>query len=272
VQGSGSRQKSHRPVQVLTKANEIITVLAAGDPMGASEIAEQIGEPRSSVYRLLRTLRDQRYVESHSRGKFELGIRVFALGASVGGRFSVREAARRPMQALHDETEGTVLLYVPRGTDVAACVARLDGRWVRLELVDVGETLALHAGASPRLLLAYAEPEFIDSYLENARLEATTERSPTTPREVRALLAEIRTSGYAISDEDLVPGVASIAAPIRDDQGRVVAAISYSDLAATMLAPQERERSIDLVLGATRETSRRLGWDGAVETPVEGDS
>jgi len=251
---------------VLTKAGDVLAVLAEHGPLGAAEIAERVGEPRSSVYRFLRTLRQLEYVESSRRGRFELGMRLFELGASVASRFSIRQAAREPMDHIYEETEGTVLLFVRRG-DAAVCVERVDGRWVRLEIVDVGETLPLHTGASPRVLLAFAEPKEIDEYLDRARLDQHTERSPSTPRDVRALLEEIRATGFAISDQDLVPGVASIGAPIRDHEGRVVAAVSYSGLTATLLG-SERERSIQLAVDAAREASRRLGWqpdpDGSV--------
>jgi DNA-binding IclR family transcriptional regulator len=244
---------------------DVLALLAEHDSLKAADIAHRLDEPRSSVYRLLRTLRDLGYVRSARRGEFSLGMRLFQLGSQVAARFSVRQAALHSMEPLHEATGATILLFIHRD-ERAVCIERLDGRWVRFEIVDVGESLPLHTGAAPRTLLAFARDEVIDHYLENARLEAMTDRSPTTPREVRELLAEIRARGYAVSDQDLVLGVASIAAPVRDHTGAVVAAISYSDIAETLLGGGRRGRSIDMVVAASHEASLRLGW-----TPPEAE-
>lgn len=240
---------------------DILEALAAEAPLSAADIAERIDEPLSSVYRLLRTMRERQYVASPRRGEFQLGMRVFELGAAVSTRFSLRDAARPAMERLRAETDGTVLLFIRRG-DRAVCIDRVDGRWVRLEIVDVGESLPLHTGASPRLLLAQLDDTEIDDYLDGARLEQHTQRSPATPREVRRLVEQIRHDGYAVSDQDLVLGVASIAAPVRDQSGAAIAGMSYSGLAETLLGGGQRERSIELVSRAADEASRQLGWTG----------
>jgi DNA-binding IclR family transcriptional regulator len=255
-------------VQVLSKMGDVLALLAQRGSSKAAEIADAIGEPRSSVYRLLRTLRELGYVDSRRRGEYELGMRLFELGSHVAARFSIRQAALHSMEALHESSDGTILLFIHRD-ERAVCIERLDGRWVRFEIVDVGESLPLHTGAAPRTLLAFAGDSMIDEYLEDARLEATTDRSPTTPRHVRSLLAEVRARDYAVSDQDLVLGVASIAAPIRDHTGAVVAAISYSDIAKTLLG-ENRQRSIDMIVEAARAASLRLGWIPAgIETGLE---
>jgi len=251
----------------MAKVGAILDALAEHDSLKAPEIAALIDEPLSSVYRLLRALKKLGYLESPRRGVFRLGLRVFELGATVGSRFDIRRAAIPPMTRLHEETGETVLLFVRRG-DHAVCIERLDGRWVRLEIVDVGESLPLHTGASPRTLLAYLSDEEVDEYLENARLEQNTPRSPSTPRQVRKLLEEVRSSGYCISDQDLALGVATVAAPIRDHSGAVVAAISYSGIAETLLGGKSRQRSIRVTAEAASEASRRLGWSGEGQQSV----
>jgi DNA-binding IclR family transcriptional regulator len=250
---------SRGPVQVLVKMGDVLALLAEHESMKAADIARRLGEPRSSVYRLLRTLRDLGYVDAVRRGEYTLGLRLFQLGSRVAARFSVRQAALHSMEPLHEATDATILLFIHRD-ERAVCIERLDGRWVRLEIVDVGESLPLHTGAAPRTLLAFEPDDVIDDYLENARLEAWTDRSPTTPRQVRELLEEIRVRGHAVSDQDLVLGVASIAAPVRDQTGAVVAAISYSDIADTLLGGGRRARNIELVTRAAHEASLRLGW------------
>jgi DNA-binding IclR family transcriptional regulator len=246
-------------IKVLVKMSDVLTALAEHDSLNATQIAEIVQEPRSSIYRLLRTMRQYGYVDRARRGEFILGERLLELGAGVAARFNLREAALPHMWELRDETDGTVLLYVKRG-DRAICVERFDGRYVRWEIADVGDLLPLHAGAAPRLMLALSTDEEISQYLDGATLEATTKNSPVSPRQVRSLLAEIRRTGVAISDQDLVIGVASIAAPIWNHDGEVVGAMSYSGLAATLLGDGNRDKSIELIRTAALATSHDLGW------------
>lgn len=248
---------SRAPIAVLEKVGLVLNLLAEHWELTATEIADLLDEPRSSVYRLLRALRERGYVEQPRRGVFTLGLRLFELGYAVAARFNLRDAALPAMQRVHEATEDTVLLFIERDGR-AVCIERLDGRNVRLEIVDVGESLPLHSGAAPRLLLAYSNTSAIDEYLGRAHLEPLTVFSPTTAADVRGRLAEVVDHGYAVSDQDLVLGVASIAAPIRDHRGVVVAAISYSGLAATLL--RDRTVSVKLVREAAAEASRRLGW------------
>jgi DNA-binding IclR family transcriptional regulator len=223
--------------------SDVLSALAEHESLNATEIAEMAGEPRSSIYRLLRTIHEYGYVDRALRGQFILGARLLELGAGVAGRSNLREAALPHMWELRDETDGTVLLFVKRG-DRAVCVERFDGRHVRWKITDVGDLLPLHAGAAPRLMLALSSDEEISRYLNHVTLKATTKNSPTSPRRLRDMLGEIRTAGVAISDQDLVIGVASIAAPIWNHAGEVVGAMSYAGLAATLLSDPHLDKSM----------------------------
>lgn len=245
-------------IKLLAKMSEILSVLAEAQSLSATQIADLVDEPRSSIYRLLRTMRALGYVERVSRGRFVLGVRLLQLGAGVRSRLSLREAALPHMWELRDETDSTVLLFVKRG-ERAVCVERFDGKFVRLEITDVGDHLPLHAGASPRLMLAMSSPDEIAAVLDGSPLETWTPHSPRTDDEIRQLLVEISRSGVAVSDQDLVLGVASIAAPIYDYSGALVGAMSLSGLAESMLGPR-RSDSIALVKEAAEATSRDLGY------------
>ncbi|MCL4286022.1 MAG: IclR family transcriptional regulator [Thermoleophilia bacterium] len=245
-------------VRVLEKASEILRALAANGPMKATAIAAALDEPRSSVYRLLRTMSQLDYVESGAkRGEYRLGLKLLQLGGAVGSRFSVRHASFRPMQELNAATGHTIFLFVRRNGD-GLCLERIDGTMVRFVIVDVGETLPLHVGAGPRTLLAFLTEEEIDAYFETTALSALTERSPVTPSEVRELLAQVRADEVSISDQDVVDGIVTMAAPVRDHRGEVVAAISMSGAAGPIL--EERERLVAALTEAAHATSADLGW------------
>jgi DNA-binding IclR family transcriptional regulator len=162
------------------------------------------------------------------------------------------------MEELHRKTEETVVLMVPRDRE-AICLERIDGRYVRMVIVEIGGAMPLHTGAAPRALLAYRSPEEIDAYLAVPGLAAYTERTAVDPDAIRALLAQARARGYSTSDEDVVPGVAAIAAPVRDRTGAVVAAISVTGPRPAILGDREKHVS-EHVQAAAAATSRALGF------------
>lgn len=248
-------------VQLVAKVGAVLDALAARGPLTPAELGEATGEPRSTMYRLVDSLRALGLVEpAERRGAVQLGLRLFQLGSVVAQRFDVRQRALPPMEDLHRATDETVVLMIPRAEE-AVCIERLDGRWVRMVIVEVGGAMPLHTGAAPRALLAFRPPAEIDRYLARPALSAYTERTPVTPDAVRALLADVRRRGYAVSDEDVVPGVAALAAPVRDHAGDVVAAISVTGPWPAILGEREADVAA-LVLEAARATSRGLGWTG----------
>ncbi len=159
-------------IQVLGKAALLLDRLAEEDEVGAARLAELIGEPRSTVYRLLANLQQLELVEPGTRrGTYRLGLKLFRLGSAVVARFDERKAAFPVMERVHEATEETVFLCIRRGYE-AVCIEQIDGRWVQSMALRLGGSLPLHVGAAPRALLAYEPRGFWDEYLARGPLAA----------------------------------------------------------------------------------------------------
>jgi DNA-binding IclR family transcriptional regulator len=247
-------------VQVLRKVALILDRLADEGEISASRLADLVGEPRSTVYRLLTSLQSLDMVEPGSRrGTYRLGLKLLRLGSSVVSRFDVRQSALPVMEAMHEETGNTVFLCIRRGHE-AVCIERIDGRWVQSMALRLGGALPLHVGASPRVLLAFEPQEVWEEYASaEGGLEAWTERTPTSRRELFRALTAVRERGVSISDEDVTIGMAAVGAPIRDYRGRVCAGLSMSGPRPAILGDSE-SRSIELITGGAAEVSRALGF------------
>jgi DNA-binding IclR family transcriptional regulator len=247
-------------VAVLAKATALLDAIAAEGEVTPARLAELTGEPRSTVYRLLASLQQLELVEpGRRRGTYLLGLKLFRLGSTVVSRFDAREAALPVMERIHEEIGETVFLCIRRGYE-AVCIERIDGRRVNLLALGLGGSLPLHAGAVARTLLAFEPPAFWDEYLEPWQPEALTSKTPATRK---ALLDELRLTrerGYAISDEDVTPGVGAVGAPIFDHTGTIRAALSFGGMVEFVFA--DRERSIALAVDGAAEISRALGDDG----------
>lgn len=246
-------------VKVLGKAARLLEALAEYPDSTAAWLAQQLGEPRPTVYRLVQDLIALDYVEEGRRpGTFRLGFGLFRLGSLVGLRIDVRETAAPFMDELHRALEETVYLVIRRHYE-AVCIDRVEGLHIRAMALQLGGSLPLHLGGGPRALLAYQPREYWEEYFSNVKLVAMTPRTPTSKVPIVALLEEARRLGYALSDEDVTLGITSIGAPIFDHTGQVQAALSIGGLRSTILDKGGRERAVKLVMGATAEVSRRMG-------------
>ena len=253
-----SSQRQRSSVLVFDKAFEIIDALSTRGDLSVAEIAEEVSAPRSTVYRLVASLQDHGYVEAGSkRATYRLGIRLLELGSLVQARFDIRKAAVPIMERLHEETEETVFLCIRRG-EMAVCVERIDGLNVQSLALRLGGAMPLHAGGAPKAILAFDPQEERDHYIEEHAGQAGAGGRSSRGGNLREELDSIRTSGYAVSDEDVTVGIAAIGAPIFDHRGQVCGALSVSGIRALILGA-ETSRMARLLVDGANEVSAALG-------------
>lgn len=254
---------------MLGKAVHLIDLLAERGELTPGQLAELTAEPRSSVYRLLSTLEALELVEpTGPNGPYRLGLKLFRLGSAVVERFDERSAAQHVMTRLHEQTGETVFLCVRRGLE-AVCIERIDGLRVALLELRLGGSLPLHLGAAPRALLAFEPRPAWDEYL--AQQPALANPTPQSPHTRQALISELEEThhrGYAISDQDVTPGIASIGAPIFGHTGTACASISVGGLRDFILDPEHAVP--ELVLNAAGEISHALGYRTAAHDNANG--
>ncbi len=246
-------------VGVLAKVAAILDGLAAEGELTPARLAELVDAPRSTVYRLLGSLQQAGFVEQGARrGTYRLGLKLLRLGSAVAAQFDERRAALPVMERLHRETGETIFLCARRG-DSAVCIERLDGRRVQSLALLLGGSLPLHAGAAPRVLLAYESEEVWEGYLARGELQIYTRRTPAARDELLHELRAIRAQGYAVSDEDVTPGIAAIGAPVFDYSGAIRASLSVSGVRPEILG-DAADTMIERVVRGAREVSRGLGF------------
>lgn len=247
-------------VQTIVKAAAILDALTRRRDASATELAEDLEEPRSSVYRMLASLQQLGYVDPGARkGTYRLGLKLLQLGSEVQARLDVRAISLPVMERIHDETDETVFLCLRRGGD-AVCIERLDGRRVTSLALQLGGALPLHVGAAPRTLLAFAPRKDWHAFLATHDLERFSPNTPIAAEELIASLEEIRKDGYSVSDEDVTPGIAALGAPVLDGRGQIVAALSISGVRNSILG-ESSEKLIRLIVDGAAEISMALGYE-----------
>ncbi|OBH03341.1 IclR family transcriptional regulator [Mycobacterium sp. E2699] len=203
--------RQHSGIGVLDKAVVVLHTIAES-PCGLAELCERTGLPRATAYRLAAALEVHRLLARDDAGRWRLGPAVAELAARVSDPLLAASAAVLP--ALRETTGESVQLYRREGTS-RVCVAALEPAAGLRDTVPVGARLPMTAGSGAKVLLAYADAATQKAVLPAAKFNDRA-------------LADVRRRGWAQSVAEREPGVASVSAPVRDNRGAVVAAISVS--------------------------------------------
>ncbi|MEZ3161161.1 IclR family transcriptional regulator [Microbacterium sp. BWT-B31] len=235
-------------MKVLEKASEVIDVLSKEGPLTPADIAERIGVPRPSVYRLLDGLHAIGLTEPLPDSTAGLSLRWLHLADTAREAMSEWADAGEVLADLVDRTGQTTYLSVLRNNE-AVCVEWAQGRAIGVLLLKPGRSLPLHAGAAGRALLAFAAD--VDSYLATSVRHRYTARTLVDDQTIRDDAEATRARGYAISDGDVTEGIGALGAPVRSATGAVLGVVSIAGL-ADELTNQRQELSRDLLAAAAR--------------------
>lgn len=246
-------------LQTLSRGLDLLQVLAdAGGELGVRELARamELGPPM--VQRLLNTLAAHGFVEQNRQTrKYAIGHRAFMVGRSYVTGSSVVEAAMPVLRTLVAETDLNAYVGEIRD-DYALYLLVLQSRGPVAVRATPGQRAALHTTAMGKALLAEMSSDDVLRLLGSGPLEAHTPRSITTMPALLDDLHTIRTTGVAICDEENLPGVYAVAAPVRDANGHVCASVSLACPAA-MADAEARARLGAQAREAAAQISRRMG-------------
>jgi len=223
-------------VGVLDKAAHILDALESG-PLTLAGLVAATGLARPTAHRLATALEHHRLVARDLNGRFILGPRVAEL-ASAAGEDKLLSIANPILIALRDATKESAQLYRRQG-ELRICVAASERMTGLRDTVPVGAGLTMSAGSAAQILLAWEEPDRLHRGLQGATFTATD-------------LSGVRRRGWAQSLGEREPGVASVSAPIRGANGKIVAAISISGPIERLTRTPGRLHSLAVVTAANR--------------------
>ena len=214
-------------VQSLARGLSVIRAFSSDHPqMTLSEVARETGLTRATARRFLLTLVEIGYVRTDGR-QFALTARVLELGYSYLSGLSLPELAQPHLEHLsadlHESTSASVL----DGHDVVY-VARVPTRRIMSVGINLGTRFPAYATSMGRVLLSGLKEEELEAYLTTAELRPLTPNTIYDPEALRGAVARVREQGYASVKEELEVGLRSMAAPVHDRDGRIIAAINVS--------------------------------------------
>ncbi|MEV0799882.1 IclR family transcriptional regulator [Kribbella sp. NPDC050281] len=212
--------------QSLARALQILASLGEGE-RSLDQLASELGVHKTTVLRLLRTMEADRFVRRDDAHRYRLGSRLFALADAAREQHVVREVAAPHLRQLNQKTGQTVHLAAWENGEVIY-VDKLDSvRSVRM-YSQIGVPAALHCTAVGKVLLAAQPKRIREALLESIEYHAFTPQTITDPDALRAELDAVRAQGWAQDRAEHESFINCIGAPVADQHGRIVGAVSIS--------------------------------------------
>ena len=237
-------------VQSVHRAFAILRALSSG-PLGVTEVSQRVGLPKSTVARLLAALDEEGAVrQGQAGGRYSLDDGLLDLAGEIGGNRTLLAVARSHLLDLVDSIGETSGIGVREGREIYyADHVEFDSQvqvrnWT-------GEHAPLHLVPSGLVFLAHMKTEEVDAYLDET-LEVTTAQSEADPVKIRQRLEQIRRVGYCWGHQEFAEDLNSMAAPVFNAKGNLVAALHVHGPAYRFPDP-EQTHDLGILLAATCE-------------------
>lgn len=246
-------------IKPVFKALRVLKCLGdAGRELSLVEICRLVGMPKPTVYKYLQTLREAGFVLYDPDCEcYWLGPNAWSLGRTVEPSLRVREVARPIMQQLRDRFSETINLGVLHGDEVVYLEMAVSRQALRMQ-ATIGAHDPAYSTSLGRAMIAFMPRERWSKHIPK-RLHPRTPRTITTHDALYAELIATRRRGYAVEREENEPGALCIGAPIFDQDGEVVAAISLS-APTVRISPAHEVEVAAAVMQAARDISGHLGY------------
>ena len=246
-------------VEALARGLDVIAAFGPERPqMSLSEVAQATDLARPTARRLLLTLAELGYVRSRD-GVFSLTPRVLALGTAYVASLGLWEMARPRLESLVGRTGESSSMAQLDGSDIVY-VARVSVPKIIALRVEVGTRFPAPPTSQGKVLLAALDPATLAEVLDLPSRSGLRGHVVRTREELEEELARVRARGWALADEELAPGVRSVAVPVRDGTGVVRAAWTVMFIAAET----STERLVDDLLPLLQRTAADVSDDWAL--------
>ena len=246
-------------VLVIQKSARVLDCLAgAGTPMRASEIRELTGLPTTTVARLLRTLLTEDLLRRDGP-YYSIGLRVTAWAHAASAGSDLIACAEPLISELRDRSGETAGLYIGQGSN-RVCILLKESSHPIAYRSTPGQVRPMHGGAAGRIFMAFDRSA--RQAVLNAGLPAYTSKTITDLDALDAQLEQVRRQGWAFVTGEREVGLNTMAAPIFDPAGHVIAAVAISGPSFRMTRPQT-SRLAELVTGCAKEISRVIAKGAA---------
>jgi IclR family transcriptional regulator, KDG regulon repressor len=239
------------------------SILKQGDEVSLEEIAEMTGISVSATRRFASTLAKRGYLyQGHKGGKYSLGVKFLQFSDAINVTINVREKTYPFLQKLANETVETVHTAIISGLE-AINIATIVPKQVLRISPDLGtiNRYPLHCTTPGKIVIAYMDDKVIDGILDNMEFNVYTDNTITDKTKFKTEIEAIRRDSVAFDDEEYLKGVRSVASPIKDENGHVIATVCVVS-PAVRVSRAKLKQLAPIVKKCALSMSQALGYKG----------
>ena len=222
-------------------------------PQTIAQISQKTGIPRAAVRRCLYTLQQLGYVGAE-HNNFSLRPKVLTLGYSYLSSTPLTVSSQPYLNNISRELGESSSLAVLDDGEVLY-VARAAATRVMSVALNTGSRLPAYCTSLGRVMLAHLPPDELNAYFARTKLRPLTDKTVTSQKRLREILAGVRQNGYAINDEELELGLRSISVPVRGASGQVLAALNVGAQAGRVSLERMQQEFLPVLLRGAQELS-----------------
>lgn len=243
-------------IESIDKALDILEFLSKNEQeIGISEISKKLNMGLSTVHRILSTLKSRDFIiQNHKTAKYRLSIKLFELGCKVQNSKNLIKTINPYLRKLSKLTNETANLAILEDKEVVYLDTIESSETLRTGIVPGTRTIA-HCTALGKALLAYLpNSEFVQLYRNDNNIISLTKNSISSKDELKKELRKVKENGYALDREESIEGINCVGAPILNQQGEPVAAISITGPASRFTMDKIENAKNELIM-LSREIS-----------------
>jgi len=253
------RKKKGKGLSSITNAIHLLKIFNKDDyEMGISDMAKKLELAKSTVYRMASTLASEGLLEKNpSNDKYRLGITLFSFGTLVRRRMDVSNVGRSYLMDLRSRVNETVLLGIPNHHDIM-CINHFESNQAVHIRTDIGVKKSMACTAEGMIYLASQPSEFVDAVLDS-KLVPRTPFTETSVSIIRKRIIQAGRQGYAIDNQESEIGMCSVATPLFNAEGAVIACVAVAGPIQRMTS-EALDKIVPEVIEASKIISGRLGY------------
>ncbi len=247
-------------VKSIVKAFEILELLDHHGEMGITEISQALDWDKSTAYRIAASLKETGYiVQNDKNSKYANSFKLFEMGNNVIEKLGLRRKAQPYLEQLARSTNETVNLAIMYDAHIMY-IDKIESTATTKVALNVGKKIPAYCTGLGKTMMAFMTDDQINAIIDKTTFEQYTHTTIKTPEELKEQLKTIKRRGFGFDDEEYVEGLKCIAAPIFNEESKVVAAIS---LAVPKYRYDEGQKEIGyeyLVKATANNLSKELGF------------
>ena len=254
------KKKPNQLIKSLDRAINLLEMLVRSENgMGVTELSRELDLHKSTVFRLLDTLKYRGYVEKNDDNQnYIIGIKLFELGSRVLNDIDSRNRVRPYLEELKEKTDETVHLGILDDGEIIY-VDKVESNATIRMYSQVGRRVPVHSTSLGKVILAHLPEERVREIIEHKGLPEEGKNTITDPDELIEHLKKVKEQGYAVDDEEQEEGIRCIAGPVFNHRGEIQSSFSIS-APITRMDKERLDKLSELIVEYSKKMSRSLGY------------